>query len=108
MVVPELSTSGTRGGDERAAGGAISRGTGDVAGAIDVGDRETDAVIGDVPTAVAQALEIALRRRVETRGGPWIPLPARTICVHGDGVEAAALLREIRRALEAADFTIRA
>lgn len=69
---------------------------------------ETGAVIGDVPTAVAQALEIALRRRVETRGGPWIPLPARTICVHGDGAEAAALLREIRRALEAAGFSIRA
>lgn len=69
---------------------------------------ESGAVIDDVPHAVRQALEIALRQRVKTLGGNWIPLPARTICVHGDGVEAVRLLGEIRRTLEAGGFTIRA
>ncbi len=69
---------------------------------------EAGAVIEKVPEAVAQALEIALRQRVKTRKNPWIPLPARTICVHGDGLEALRLLGEIRRSLEAAGFTIRA
>lgn len=69
---------------------------------------ETGAVIDDLAAAVDQALEIALSQRVKTLGGNWIPLPARTLCVHGDGAEAVRLLGEIRRALESAGFTIRA
>lgn len=67
---------------------------------------EPGAVIHDPETAVAQALDIALRREVETQGNRRIPLPARTLCVHGDGPEAVLLLKSARRALEAAGFTI--
>lgn len=69
---------------------------------------EAGAVIEDPGAAVAQALGIALKHGVETVSGTWHPLPARTLCVHGDCADAATLLRLIRRALEAAGFTIRA
>lgn len=69
---------------------------------------EAGAVIEDLGAAVAQAMEIAVKQGVETVSGTWIPLPARTLCVHGDGAEAVALLRNIRSTLEAAGFTIRA
>lgn len=69
---------------------------------------ETGAVIHDPETAVAQALEIALHKQVETVGNERISLPARTLCVHGDGPDAVVLLKAVRQALEAAGFTIRA
>lgn len=49
---------------------------------------EPGAVIKDVGEAVAQAVGFARGGRIET------------ICVHGDGVHAVDILREIRRALE--------
>lgn len=69
---------------------------------------ETNAVIGDIEAAVAQALKIACERRVLTVANTWLPLPAETLCVHGDGAEAVAMLRAVRQALEAAGFRIRA
>ncbi len=67
---------------------------------------ETGAVIHEPEAAVAQALEIALRKQVETVGNQFVSLPARTLCVHGDGPDAVVLLRAVRQALEAAGFTI--
>lgn len=69
---------------------------------------EVGAVIEDIGSATAQAMEIAVKQGVETVSGTWIPLPARTLCVHGDGAQAVALLRNIRSTLEAAGFTIQA
>ena len=66
------------------------------------------AVIEDLETAVAQALRIACKHQVTTTDGGDFPLPAETLCVHGDGHEAVELLRALRQALEAAGFTIRA
>lgn len=66
------------------------------------------AVIDDVDEAVAQALRIAERGEVGTSAGTVIPLRAETLCVHGDGEKAVELLAAVRRALEAAGFTIRA
>ena len=56
---------------------------------------EPGAVIKDVDAAVAQALAIA------SNG------VADTLCVHGDGVTAVAILQALRPRLEAADLTIR-
>ncbi len=67
---------------------------------------ETGAVIEDIAMAASQALELAVRRRVETMEGVWFPLHAQTLCVHGDGPQAVAMMREVRRALEDAGFTI--
>lgn len=69
---------------------------------------EPGAVIEDVDEAVGQALRIACEQRVKTVAGTWIPLPARTLCVHGDSPRAVVLLDAVRRALESAGFTIRA
>jgi UPF0271 protein len=68
---------------------------------------ETGAVIHDPEKAVVQALEIALHKQVETMGNQFVSLPARTLCVHGDGPDAVVLLKAVRQALEAAGFTIR-
>ena len=66
------------------------------------------AVIEDVDEAVAQALLIACEQQVRTVAGTCFPLAARTLCVHGDSPQAAALLGAVRQALEAAGFTIQA
>lgn len=54
---------------------------------------EPGAVIKDVDAAVAQALEIAGKGTVDT------------LCVHGDGVTAVAILRELRGRLAEAGMT---
>ena len=56
---------------------------------------EPGAVIKDVDAAVAQALEIAGKGTVDT------------LCVHGDGVTAVAILRELRGKLAGAGLTFR-
>ncbi|MCB1132691.1 MAG: LamB/YcsF family protein, partial [Verrucomicrobiae bacterium] len=67
---------------------------------------EPDAVIENPDEAVAQALDIARESSVRTRNGPRICLPAKTLCVHGDGPASVALLRSLRKALESNGFTI--
>ena len=52
---------------------------------------EAGAVISDIDEAVAQAMALA-------RGGVM-----ETICVHGDGAHAVAMLREIRKAFGSGD-----
>jgi UPF0271 protein len=69
---------------------------------------EPGAVIDDIDEAVAQALEIACNHQVRTVAGTLRALTGSTLCVHGDGTDAVALLRAVRNALEAAGFSIRA
>jgi UPF0271 protein len=66
-----------------------------------------DSVITDVDAAVAQAMEIAVMRRVRTTDGSWIPLHAETICIHGDSPRALEILKAVRQALIHAGFSIR-
>ncbi len=68
---------------------------------------EPGAVIEDQVAASAQATGIALYQRVLSVSGNFIPLPAATLCVHGDGCHAVATLRAVRDALEAAGILIR-
>ncbi|MGD7654624.1 MAG: LamB/YcsF family protein [Verrucomicrobiales bacterium] len=51
---------------------------------------------------------MAEHQRVRTIDGSLVPLPARTLCIHGDGPQAVTLLATLRTALEAAGFTITA
>lgn len=66
------------------------------------------AVIEDDAAAVSQALEIALNHRVLTAGDTWFPMPAETLCVHGDSPRALEILSAVRQALVAAGFAIEA
>jgi 5-oxoprolinase (ATP-hydrolysing) subunit A len=68
---------------------------------------EPDAVITDVDAAVAQAMDIALMRRVRTADGPLIPLHVETICIHGDTPRSLEILKAVRKALLHAGFAIR-
>jgi UPF0271 protein len=56
---------------------------------------EPGAVIKDVDAAVAQALEITSNGKIQT------------LCVHGDGVTAVAILRALRRKLGEAEVAVR-
>ncbi|HEY2394878.1 MAG TPA: 5-oxoprolinase subunit PxpA [Rudaea sp.] len=66
-----------------------------------------DAVIDDVDTAVAQALQIAAGRNVTIRNGSTIELHTDTICVHGDRPDAGAFARQLREALDRSGVLVR-
>lgn len=67
---------------------------------------EADPVIAHADDAVAQAIEIASLRRVRTVDGSFHPLPAETICVHGDSPSSLETLRAVRQALVCAGFAV--
>lgn len=58
--------------------------------------------------AVRQALSIALHGSTLAVTGEPVAVPARTLCLHGDGAEAADLAGALRRALEAAGVRVTA
>ncbi|GGM21346.1 5-oxoprolinase subunit PxpA [Deinococcus aerophilus] len=60
------------------------------------------------PEAVAQGVRIALEGQTQAVGGAAVAVPARTLCLHGDGAEAAELARDLRRALETAGVRVAA
>jgi len=64
------------------------------------------AVIENIDAAVAQAVQIATKGKVEIRGGGTRELRADTICVHGDRPDAALFARRLREALENAGVAI--
>jgi UPF0271 protein len=61
--------------------------------------REAGAVIHDIDSAVAQAVQIATKANVQTREGKSIALRADTLCVHGDRADAATFAQRLREAL---------
>jgi len=68
--------------------------------------RESGAVIEDVDSAVAQAVKIATKGKVDIRTGGMLELRADTICVHGDRPDAGAFAQRLRAALEGAGATV--
>jgi 5-oxoprolinase (ATP-hydrolysing) subunit A len=69
---------------------------------------EDGAVINDIDTAVAQAVKIATKGKVDIATGGMLQLRADTICVHGDRADAAQFAQRLRMALEAAGLDVRA
>ena len=69
---------------------------------------EDGAVIGDIESAVAQAVKIATKGKVDIGTGGMLQLRADTICVHGDRTDAAQFAQRLRMALEAAGLDVRA
>ena len=60
---------------------------------------ETDAVIDDFGIATGQAMQMVMMKSIEAIDGSRIPLPAETLCVHGDNPDAPDLLLATREFL---------
>ncbi|MBB5235108.1 5-oxoprolinase subunit PxpA [Deinococcus budaensis] len=58
--------------------------------------------------AVAQGVQIAREGSTRAVTGERVAVPARTLCLHGDGAEAAELARDLRVALEEAGVRVAA
>ncbi len=58
--------------------------------------------------AVRQAVEVVVSGRVQAVFGDWIPCGADTLCVHGDGTDARALLSTLTKELGQRGVVIRA
>lgn len=65
-------------------------------------------VLFDPEVAAAQARQLACARTVTAHTGEAVPVPAGTICVHGDHPKAVLLLRRIREELAAAGVSVAA
>ena len=68
--------------------------------------REPGAVIEDIDLAIAQAVKIAARGKVDIRTGGMLELHADTLCVHGDRPDAGAFAQRLRAALENAGAVV--
>lgn len=66
-----------------------------------VSRRLPGAVHADPEVAGAQARKMVLEGKVMAVTGKAVPVTAHTICVHGDNPSAVAIIREIRKGLEA-------
>ena len=60
---------------------------------------QANALIHDASEAVAQALQMVLKKTVITVSGKTIPVIADTICIHGDSAQAVAFAKAIHAAL---------
>lgn len=65
-----------------------------------------NAIIEDFREAAAQAVRITMTQSLESIDGALIPMPARTLCVHGDNPDAPELLRYCRELLNQAGVEI--
>jgi UPF0271 protein len=70
--------------------------------------REPGAVIEDVDVAVAQAVKIATKGKVDIRTGGMLELRADTICVHGDRPDAALFAQRLHETLKSAGISLAA
>jgi UPF0271 protein len=67
-----------------------------------------DAVILDPREASAQAVRLAQKGEVASRGGAIVSFRAETLCLHGDTPGALGLAQAVREALESAGIAVRA
>jgi len=70
--------------------------------------REPGAVIEDLNSAVAQAMKIVTKGKVDIRTGGMLELRADTICVHGDRPDAASFAQRLHETLESAGISLAA
>lgn len=64
------------------------------------------AVIDDPDIVAARAVELVRTGGLRAADGSWLPIGARSLCVHGDGPRAAEAALATRRALERAGITV--
>ncbi len=67
-----------------------------------------DSLIAEEGAAVTQVLRLVCEGRVRARDGTELALIADTVCVHGDGPQAIAFVRALRRELARAGIAVAA
>ncbi|MEP7148570.1 MAG: 5-oxoprolinase subunit PxpA [Acidobacteriota bacterium] len=67
---------------------------------------ELNALITEVETAIAQALQMIRSRIVTSTTGESVSIRADTLCVHGDGAHAVEFARAIHEAFEGFEIAI--
>ncbi|MGI8998854.1 MAG: LamB/YcsF family protein [Candidatus Limnocylindria bacterium] len=67
---------------------------------------EAGSLLDDPQEAAAQAVSIAVDRRVTAADGEMVKLRAESICCHGDTPGAVKIAATVRRALESAGVTV--
>jgi UPF0271 protein len=65
------------------------------------------AVVTETQEVIARTIRMIREGTVVARTGEEIAMSGQTICVHGDTADAAALLRDLRTALEAGGIRVR-
>ena len=65
------------------------------------------AVLDDPAAIAARAVSMVRDQSVVAGDGSRIPLRTESLCVHGDGRDAASVARAVRRALEGAGIAVR-
>jgi len=70
--------------------------------------RLAGAMITELDQSIAQVRTMVEEGFVRALSGKQVPLPADTLCLHGDQPDAPVFARALRAALEAAGITIRA
>src|SRR5699024_8721415 len=65
------------------------------------------AVLHDPNEIAERAVRLVTRGALSSRGGREIPMQVDTVLLHGDGPDAVALARRVRKELEAAGVEIR-
>jgi 5-oxoprolinase (ATP-hydrolysing) subunit A len=76
------------------------------AGAL-VPRREPGALVHDPEIVAERAVRMAARGVVEAVDGTTLPMPVRSVCVHGDTPGAVQMARAVRTAIEAAGLSLR-
>lgn len=66
------------------------------------------ALIDDPEAAAARVLRLVTTGKLRSSGGSDITIRAETVCIHGDGPNAVAIAREVRRVLSAAGIQLAA
>jgi 5-oxoprolinase (ATP-hydrolysing) subunit A len=64
--------------------------------------RQPGAVVSDVDSVVARAVQMATTREIAANDGTTVAAPVESICVHGDTPGAVELARRVREGLDAA------
>jgi UPF0271 protein len=60
----------------------------------------------DPEQVAARAVALATEAKVPVREGGWLPLPAQSVCVHGDADNAPAIARAVRERLVKAGIEV--
>lgn len=72
-----------------------------------VSRRRSDAMVAEETEAASRAVRMVREGKVTAVDGTDVAIRADTICIHGDGANATAFARAIRRGLEAEGVAVR-
>ena len=67
---------------------------------------EAGAVLDEPDVVAARAVELVRTGGLRTADGDWVPIHARSLCIHGDGPRAVDAAAATRRALEQAGIMV--